>query len=427
MLRLALLAVLVLPTLPVLADVRIHGDTDAVSMPYVDWELRFPPQGWELSQQRQAGDGRQFYYMFSNLRRRLVVSFFLEPAYKCETGDACRANFRKNPGAGYVNLKENRTLTRGEFSVLEFSTSVESFEQLHWSAHMVRDGVWIDMHISGVTRLVKDYAALQAFAEEISVAQKTACPECLKLKGLSRQDSTVLFSKARAGDAKSWDRLQELAKSGDAEAQFIVARMYSWGATFLKQDEHESVTWCQKAAEQGHPDAQSNLAYFHVSGRGVDKKDPQAALQWWTKAAEQGFAPAQFSVGLLYGTDLKDDAKSFEWMKKAANSGLANAQLNLGLMYVRGVGPARDLGLALDWYQKAAIQGNEQAMVNMAALYGLSGRKDFVDAALVILNEPVLAVNDRAKGLKAKICAENPDACKDRRNSPVPTAPPVAK
>src|SRR5262245_225023 len=111
MLRKLLSVSLLLVALPALADVRVHDETDAVSVPYADWELRFPSQGWDLAQQRQAPDGRQFYYMFSNFKRRLIVSFFLEPAYKCETGDACRANFRKNPGSGYVNLKENRTLT----------------------------------------------------------------------------------------------------------------------------------------------------------------------------------------------------------------------------------------------------------------------------------------------------------------------------
>lgn len=427
MFRTLLLATLIAPALPVFADVRVHGETDGVSMPYVDWELRFPPQGWDLTQQQRAGDGRQFYYVLFNLKRRLVVSFFLEPAYKCETGDACRANFRKNPGSGYLDVKESRTLALGEFSVFEFSTSVESFEQLHWSAHMVRDGVWIDMHISGVKRLVKDFAALQAFAEEIAVAPKASCPECVKLKGLSRQDSTILFSKARAGDAKSWDRLQELAKSADPEAQFMVARMYSFGAPFLKQDERESVAWVQKAADQGHAEAQSNLAFFHASGRGVDKKDPQAAEQWWTKASEQGFAPAQFSLGVLYGTELKNDAKSLEWMQKAADQGLANAQLNVGAAYGRGVGAPRDLGKALAWYQKAAIQGNEQALVNMAAIYGFAGKKEALELALAILDDPMLGINERAKTLKARLCADNPGACKGPARTSPPSPPPPPK
>jgi len=424
MIRKLLCATLVLAAPPALSDVRVHDDTNAVSVPYADWELRFPSQGWDLAQQRQAPDGRQFYYVLVKPSTGLIVSFFLEPAYKCDTGDACRANFRKNPGAAYVNLKENRTLTFKDFSVVEFSTTMGPLEQLHWSAHMVRDGVWIDMHMSGMAKLVKDFSALQVFAEQLSVAPKALCPECLKVKGLSRQDSTILFSKARAGDAKAWDRLQELAKSGDAEAQFMAARMYSWGAPFLKQDERESVAWAQKAAEQGHAEAQSNLAYFHVSGRGLDKKDPQAALQWWTKAAEQGFAPAQYSLGVLYATDatLKDEAKHLEWMRKAGDLGLASAQVSLGVAYARGQGTPRNIVTALEWYNKAALQGNETAMVNMAALYGLAGsdKKESLDLALRILNEPVLAVNERAKSLKAKICEERPSACKESPRKPAP-------
>jgi TPR repeat protein len=409
------------------ADVRHLGETNAVSMPWAEWELRFPSRDWMLVQQRSFGDGRQYYYMFTHLRTGMVASFYLEPAAKCDTGDACRAVFWKNPGPAYKNPKASRQLNAGEFSVVEFTTADgEPTAQRHWSAHAVRDGVWIDLHLSAITAQDKDYARFEEFAGSLDFAPKSACPECLKLKGLPRKDTAVLFAKARAGNREAWSRLLELARDGDADAQFMVARVYSWGAPEIKPDEAESVDWVTRAATQGHPEAQVNLAFFLATGRGGAKKDPEAAVAWWSKAAEQGYAPAQHSLGVYYDTDGKDPVKAFEWTKRAAEGGLAVSQLNLGAQYGRGAGTAQDLDAALVWYGKAAAQGNEHAMVNMAGMAAIAGKTNVESAekALALLTHPLLATNRRAKEMKALICKEIPAACPQA--VPTPTADPAA-
>ena len=400
---------------PALADVRTHDTTSAVSMPYTPWELRFPGEGWRLELQRRAPDGGQFYYLFTNLKRRLIASFYLEPAYKCESGEVCRARFWTNPGPGYANRANERFFASGPFAVVEFTTQAADLAQQHWSAHTVHDGVWIDMHLSRTGRDLGDYAAFNAFAQELELAQKAACPECVATKGLARQQSSVLFGKVRAGDATALEVLKQRAEAGDAEAQYMMARLHSWGSPLVQSDERQAVAWVRKAADQGHAEAQSNLAFFHVSGRGLDAKDAQQALAWWTRAADQGFAPAQHSLASLYSTDagLKDDAKALQWTRRAAEQGLAAAQLNLGAAYGRGVGVERDLTRALEWYRKAAQQGNEQALVNMAAVFSIAGARDpkYVRSALAVLGDPLLLSNKRAQDLRAKICSEHPALC----------------
>jgi TPR repeat protein len=416
-------------SMAVFADVREGHEMNAVSVPYTDWELRFPSEGWQLNLQRSAPDGRQYSYMFSNFRQRLIVSFILEPAYKCETGEACRNIFWKNPGPAYENPKEGRFLESNRFSVVEFTTVTNDLEQRHWSGHWVNDGVRIHLHVSVPSALARDFSGLQAFTEQLAIAPKPFCTGCLQLnKGLSRQAAMILFSKARAGDARAWRQLQTLARSGDAEAQFMAARMYSWGSPLLRSDEKQSVFWSAKAAEQGHAEAQSNLGYFMASGRGVEKRDIDAAVMWWTRAADQGFAAAQLNLASLYANEpaLKDDAKSFEWLHKAAERGLAAAQLNLGVRYARGIGAPRDLKKALEWYGKAAEQGDEAAMVNAAEIYGLGTQdRPLIDTALGILGRPLLSADERAKTLRARICGDNPGACPDlsQKNTPPDEAP----
>ncbi len=406
---------------PAHADVRTHDATSAVSMPYTPWELRFPGSGWTLDLQRRAPDSGQFYYLFSNRKRLLVASFYLEPAYKCDSGEACRDKFWANPGPGFASPANERFFASGPFAVVEFTTQAAGLVQQHWSAHAVHDGVWIDMHVSRTGREAADYAEFQAFAAELAIAQKAACAECLSTQGLTRQDSSILFGKVRSGDQAALSALKERAEAGDAEAQFMMGRLHSWGSSLVQPDERQSVAWVRKAAEQGHAEAQSNLAFFHASGRGLDAKDARQALEWWTKAANQGFAPAQFSLANLHATDpgLKDDAKAFEWTQKAAEQGFAPAQLNLGFAYARGVGAERNLNRAMDWYRKAGQQGSEQGMINMAALLALAGLSDekYVRAALAVLNDSLLAGNKRAQELRANICGENPALC------PAPSKP----
>lgn len=430
MLRFLLTVAACLLSLAAFADVREGRETNAVSVPYTDWELRFPSEGWQLNLKRSAADGRQYSYMFSNFKQRLIVSFILEPAYKCETGEACRIIFWKNPGPAYENPKDGRFLESNNFSVVEFTTNTTTndLEQRHWSGHRVNDGVRIDLHVSVPSALAGDFSGIQAFTEQLAIAPKPSCSECLQSKGISRQAATILFSKARAGDARAWRQLQTLARSGNAEAQFLAARMYSWGSLLLKPDEKQSVSWTRKAAEQGHAEAQSNLGFFLASGRGVDKKDIDAAVLWWTRAAEQGYAPAQLNLASLYANEpaLKDDAKSFEWLRKAAEQGLAAAQFNLGAGYARGIGTPRDLKKALEWYRKAAEQGDEAAMVNAAEIYGIGTRdRPLIDTALGILDHPLLLANERAKTLRARICGDNPGACPDpsQKNTPPGEAP----
>jgi TPR repeat protein len=394
------------------ADVRIPEETAAISMPYARWELSFPGADWRLQQQRRAGDGGQFYYLFVNPRQRLIASFYLEPAYKCESGEACRERFWTNPGPGYPNRANDRQFTSGPFAVVEFTSELGGILQSHWSAHTVHEGVWIDMHLS-TTASDAGFSKFKPFADELAFGEKADCPECVDTRGIPRQESQILFAKARDGDAAALERLRKLADGNDPEAQFMLARLYSWGTPQVKQDERESVAWTRKAAELGHVEAQSNLAFFYVSGRGLDAKDPAQALQWWTRAAEQGFAPAQFSMANFYALDpqLKDGAKHFQWMEKAAAQGLPAAQVRLGRAYMSGTGTARNAKNAMGWFARAARQGSEEGIFFMAAIYAATRDPKLLAASVGLLNDPLLAAYKPAREFKAKICAASPEAC----------------
>jgi len=81
-----------------------------------------------------------------------------------------------------------------------------------------------------------------------------------------------------------FDDKLELAKQGDASAQYNLGLMYDAGRG-VQQDDKTAVMWYTKAAEQGDADAQSILGFMYASGQGVQQNDKTAVI-WYTKAAE---------------------------------------------------------------------------------------------------------------------------------------------
>ena len=104
----------------------------------------------------------------------------------------------------------------------------------------------------------------------------------------------------RADYASAHAVLSPLAESGNAEAQYVLGRLYAAGQGCPK-DESKAAALFRKAAVQGDPSAQNSLATFLLQGRGV-KKNASEAAGWFRKAADQGLAAAEYNLALLYAS-----------------------------------------------------------------------------------------------------------------------------
>ena len=135
------------------------------------------------------------------------------------------------------------------------------------------------------------------------------------------------LTKAEAGDAVAWGEIDSVllaaAKSGNADAQFLLASAFEKGEGVKRNDE-EAAKWYKKSAKQGVAEAQVNLGFMYAMGEGV---------------------------GLDYGEAVK-------WWLMAANKGNSRAQGGLGGMYASGRGVAKDYVLAHMWFSLASERGN---------------------------------------------------------------------
>jgi hypothetical protein len=159
------------------ADMRQSEESIHLSVPGIFWELRFPKRGWQVNQERGRQDGRACYYMFSDADRQLNASFFIEPAEKCKTSRDCRSMYWRDPGPFIENPQSVEQFEEFGFAIVKFIVpSVRGLQvnQLNYSGHMVRDGYWVDMHLSKIQSQKGDEALLSGFVKTVSFQQKSA-------------------------------------------------------------------------------------------------------------------------------------------------------------------------------------------------------------------------------------------------------------
>ena len=178
------------------------------------------------------------------------------------------------------------------------------------------------------------------------------------------------FDASRGNDLVDLQRLQGLARAGDARAAFLLGATLASGRAGGR-DDSEAQRWFRQAASAGLPVAQYNLAVMLAAGRGSERNFAEA-LRWYEAAGEQGMAEAQFNAGMLLLQGApgvpRDSARGIVWLRKAAGRGLAPAEYNLGVLREFGRGMERDLNAALAWYERASRQNYEPARARLARL-----------------------------------------------------------
>jgi TPR repeat protein len=137
----------------------------------------------------------------------------------------------------------------------------------------------------------------------------------------------------KQGDYKTaFAKFTTLAESGDTEAQYKLANMYSNGEGTLRNRQN-ATKWYLKAAEQGYSDAQYGLGFMHIKGSHDFLKDYKEAAKWYQKSAKQGHPEAQYGLGFIYINskgDLKNIDKAKFWIRKAyENEKSSNETKNL--------------------------------------------------------------------------------------------------
>ena len=138
--------------------------------------------------------------------------------------------------------------------------------------------------------------------------------------------SDIEFSNKSETRQQLLDKLHELAKDGNADAQATLSSIYRWGGK-VEQDHKKAAKWAKKAAKQEHIHGQYLLGNYYYRGIGV-KKNLKKAAKYFLLTAEKGYSPSQYSIAvmLIYGKGVNQDiALGLKYLNEAAKKGYASA------------------------------------------------------------------------------------------------------
>ena len=219
--------------------------------------------------------------------------------------------------------------------------------------------------------------------------EKAAAFFCM-IGGRNRADPWRRMNDETVSSAGPLEDVMERAKSGNADAQYILGLRYN--SRYHGYDFEEAAKWFRLAAEQGHVSAIYEAGKLYWRGRGVvsnrDKAEElfrlaaehghmraqyrmaktimivieddgrmvnyEDAVKWYRLAAEQGCADAKYDLSRMYrlGKGVpQDEEKAVRLLKEAAEQGYADAQCDLGMMYHRGNGVPTDHEEAVKWFK----------------------------------------------------------------------------
>jgi hypothetical protein len=136
--------------------------------------VTLPKDDWAVELQKRTPDGASSYYFVTSYAKPIQFSIYLDRTTACSSGETCRTRFWGQRGTEFQGARDVRMYVRNGFHVVQFwlelgSAGGMSVNQANLSAHMYRDGYWIDLRVSRVDRQVPDPAPMLELLDSITV------------------------------------------------------------------------------------------------------------------------------------------------------------------------------------------------------------------------------------------------------------------
>ena len=180
---------------------------------------------------------------------------------------------------------------------------------------------------------------------------------CWELRGTIENEELPLAERDAAAA-----KLEQLAQTGDAYAQYFLGLLYRDGGLMIP-DTEKARHWLEQAAKQEIHAAQYSLGRLLLSDD-PDVRDPDAGIRWMKAAAKNGNDYAAYALGKEYLSGkhvVKNSGTAAKYLHQAARADNPWAQYLLGKLYLMGEGVEQDEDIACEWFQAAAEQGHTYA------------------------------------------------------------------
>jgi hypothetical protein len=134
----------------------------------------FAAADFDIAESRQSPDGKQSYFLFRDDKTGVIASIYIEPAVKCADSASCR-DFVRTSNLSQVTGAENVASSEIDIvSVFEYLLPVKDLavRQHNMYAEFVRDGFWVDLHISKLQYKQEDRKLFETLVRSVKFENK---------------------------------------------------------------------------------------------------------------------------------------------------------------------------------------------------------------------------------------------------------------
>jgi hypothetical protein len=149
------------------------------TVPDAPWNLTLPEKNLVVGKPQYKPDGRSGYFMMNNEKTKMNISFFIEPAINCKDSKSCRDMVWKlgNPSwENPQNVVQSEIEGASYFSFLMPSFQGMPVKQQNMYVQFVKDGFWIDLHLSKVLYEPREWELFEQTVKFIKFEPKKTQP-----------------------------------------------------------------------------------------------------------------------------------------------------------------------------------------------------------------------------------------------------------
>jgi hypothetical protein len=145
------------------------------TVPAAPWRLTLPKDHLVVAQKQIKPDGRSGYFYMNDEKNKLDISFFIEPVKDCTDSKACRDMVWKLGNPSWENPQRVVQSEIGDVSYFEFfmpSFQGVPLKQQNMYAEFVKDGFWVDLHISKALYKPEEHELFERIIKSIKFEPK---------------------------------------------------------------------------------------------------------------------------------------------------------------------------------------------------------------------------------------------------------------
>jgi hypothetical protein len=165
---------------PAVSSKTFDEERIGFTVPAAPWTLTLPKGDLIVERQQFKPDGQSGYFSMNDEKNKLTISFFIEPVKDCRDSRSCRDMVWKLGNPSWENPRSVVQSEIGDVSYFEFFMS--SFrglpvKQQNMYAEFVKDGFWVDMHISKVLYKPEEHELFERVIKSIKFEPKASQPQ----------------------------------------------------------------------------------------------------------------------------------------------------------------------------------------------------------------------------------------------------------